>query len=140
MITFESDPPTPQDWRATTRAGAGGPFLVGTVADEMAGYAYVSPWVPRPGYRHTVEDSIYLAAQHTGRGFGLLLLIELLRRAAAAGARQMIAVIAGTGNPASLLLHRRAGFEDVGRLRRVGFKHGRWIDTILLQRHLDPAP
>ncbi len=85
----------------------------------------------------TFENSIYLAPDRAGHGHGRSLLDELLLRAAAAGAREVIAVIADTGDPASVALHRSAGFTDAGRLRRVGFKHGRWIDTVLLQHTLE---
>lgn len=81
----------------------------------------------------SVENTIYLAPEHTGQGHGRVLLMELLARARAADARQVIAVIVDTGSPASVALHRRVGFEDVGRLRNVGFKHGQWLDTVLMQ-------
>jgi phosphinothricin acetyltransferase len=135
VLTFELHPPSPQAWLLKLAAvvANGWPFLVGTLAGEVIGYAYVSPWRSKPAYDHTVEDTIYLAPNHTGHGFGRQLLTELLKRAATAGARQVIAVIA-SGDPASTALHERAGFEEVGRLRRVGFKHGQWIDTTLMQR------
>ncbi|HWG02168.1 MAG TPA: GNAT family N-acetyltransferase, partial [Trebonia sp.] len=93
----------------------------------------------KPAYRHTVEDSVYLAPGWTGRGLGRLLLPELLARSAHAGARQVIAVIAGAGDGPSAALHRRFGFTDAGRLVNVGFKHGHWLDTLLLQRELTPT-
>lgn len=139
LVTFQDEPPASRDWCAKVRATAeaGWPFLVATLAGELVGYAYVGPWRPQPAYHHTVEDTIYLSPRHTGRGIGRRLLAELLRRAAAGGARQVIAVIADSGDPASAALHRQAGFDEVGRLRRVGFKHGKWIDTCLMQRDLD---
>ncbi|MDQ3477489.1 MAG: N-acetyltransferase family protein [Actinomycetota bacterium] len=85
----------------------------------------------------TVENSIYLAPEYAGRGYGRALLRELLVRAADAGLRQVVAVIADSGNPASQTLHRSAGFTEAGRLRQVGVKHGRWIDTVLMQCSLD---
>ena len=106
----------------------------------VAGYAYASPWRPKPAYRHTVEDSVYLAPGRRGRGLGRLLLDGLLAGCAAAGAQQVIAVIADTGDPASLALHRACGFTDAGRLREVGGKHGRVIDTVLLQRPVGVPP
>ncbi len=107
---------------------------------EVAGYGYVSPWRPKPAYRHTVEDTVYLAPGATGRGLGRRLLAELLARAGQAGARQMVAVIADAGadSEASIALHRALGFAHAGRLSAVGHKHGRWIDTVLMQRGLAP--
>jgi L-amino acid N-acyltransferase YncA len=141
VITFEETPPAVAHWRGQLgqRAADGLPFLVADVAGTVAGYAYASPWRPKPAYRHTAEDSVYLAPDRRGRGLGRLLLDGLLTGCAAAGVRQVIAVIADTGDPASLALHRACGFADAGRLREVGDKHGRRIDTVLLQRALSPA-
>jgi L-amino acid N-acyltransferase YncA len=141
VITFEESPPTVTQWRRQLDRLAERqlPFLVADVAGLAAGYAYASPWRPKPAYRHTVEDSVYLDPGHRGRGLGRLLLEELLAGCAAAGARQVIAVIADTGDPASLALHRACGFTDAGRLREVGHKHGRRIDTVLLQREVGGA-
>jgi L-amino acid N-acyltransferase YncA len=138
VITFELQPPSVQDWREKQREleASGWPFLVAVVGEELIGYAYVMPWRSKPAYRHTVENTIYLAPEHTGQGHGRNLLGELLTRARDASARQVIAVIADTGHPASVALHRRAKFEDVGRLRNVGYKHGQWIDTVLMQSSL----
>ena len=138
MVTFELEPPTVRDWRDKLRESqsAGRPFVVGMVSGQVVGYAYVGPWRLKPAYRHTVEDSVYLAPGHTGLGYGRSLLADLLARACETGARQVIAVIADTGHPASVRLHQGAGFTQAGRLRQVGFKHGHWIDTLLLQRDL----
>jgi phosphinothricin acetyltransferase len=138
VATFEEIPPTSSDWRRrlddlTDRRL---PFLVGEVGGQIVGYAYAGPWRPKPAYRHTVEDSIYLAPGWTGRGLGRALLGALLAECAKTDARQMIAVVADTGDPTSAGLHRAFGFSDVGRLKEVGHKHGRWIDTLLLQRDL----
>jgi L-amino acid N-acyltransferase YncA len=102
------------------------------------GYAYATRWRPTPAYRYTVEDSVYIAPGYTRRGAGRLLLEALATQCACSGTRQMLAVVADTGDPASATLHRACGFTDAGRLRAVGYKHGRWIDTLLLQRHLSP--
>ena len=102
----------------------------------VAGYVYCAPWKTRPAYRHTVEDSVYLAPRAVGRGIGGALLDTLLGDCAAAGIREVIAVIVATEDAASLALHRNRGFVDAGRLAAVGFKHGRWLDTLLLQRSL----
>ncbi len=139
VTTFETVPPNEDAWldQLRTARQAGHPFLVGTLDSAVVGYAYVNRWKTKPAYARTVENSIYLAPDQAGHGHGRALLDELLVRAAAAGAREVIAVIADTGNPASAALHRSAGFTDAGRLRRVGFKHGRWIDTVLLQHTLE---
>ncbi|GLY81178.1 GNAT family N-acetyltransferase [Actinoallomurus iriomotensis] len=138
VITFDQTPPTVADWqgRLDDLAGRGLPFLVADLNDEVVGYAYAGPWRPKPAYRYTVEDSIYLASDRTGRGLGGALLGTLLPRCAQAGMRQMIAVIADTGNGASTALHERFGFAPAGRLTGVGHKHGRSIDTLLMQRAL----
>jgi L-amino acid N-acyltransferase YncA len=140
VVTFETEPPTVADWRARldTLVGNGLPFLVARTGGEVAGYGYVSSWRPKPAYQHTVEDTVYLAPGATGRGLGRRLLAELLARAGQAGARQMVAVIADAGadSEASIALHRALGFVHAGRLTAVGHKHGRWIDTVLMQRGL----
>ncbi|MEU4890894.1 N-acetyltransferase family protein [Streptomyces sp. NPDC044780] len=142
VATFEEIPPTDDDWarRLTELTGRGLPFLVAEVPEDtgltVAGYAYAGPWRPKPAYRHTVEDSIYLAPGRTGAGLGAALLDALLTRCATAGVRQVVAVIADTGSDASAALHRRFGFTPAGRLAGVGRKHGRWIDTHLMQRDL----
>ncbi|MFI7637252.1 GNAT family N-acetyltransferase [Nonomuraea sp. NPDC049400] len=138
VATFEETPPGLEEWRAKADGitGAGLPFLVAEVDGAVAGYAYVAQYRPKPAYRHTVEDTIYLAPGCTGRGVGRLLLGELIKKAGESSARQMIAVIADSGDPASARLHKAFGFEEVGRLRAVGFKHGRWIDTALFQLSL----
>ena len=138
VITFEVTPPTAEHWRRTRDdlAARGLPFVVCECADEVAGYAYAAPWRAKPAYRHTVESTIYLAPDHTGRGLGRQLLRALQQQCALAGVEQMVAVIADSGNPASIGLHRACGFTDVGRLRNVGRKHGRQIDTLLMQHDL----
>ena len=138
VATFEENVPAPADWahRHADLGARGLPFLVAEDGGRIAGYAYASPWRPKPAYRHTAEDTIYLDPAYTGRGIGSALLAALLDAAGAAGVRQVVAVIADTGSDASAALHRRHGFTDAGRLTRVGFKHGRWIDTILMQRTL----
>jgi L-amino acid N-acyltransferase YncA len=138
--TFEEVPPAAADWqrRLDDLAGRNLPFLVAEDDGTICGFAYASPWRPKPAYRHTVEDTVYVSPARTGRGLGRALLGALLSWCEQAGARQVIAVIADTGSDASVALHRRLGFEQAGRLRRVGRKHGRWIDTVLMQRDLEP--
>ena len=136
--TFELTPPDRAEWdrRYATIVATGLPFLVTEVDGEIAGYAYCSPWKTRPAYRLSVEDSIYLAPWATGRGLGGALLDDLLAACTATGLREVIAVITDNPDPASLALHRRRGFRDAGRLTAVGYKHGTWLDTLLLQRSL----
>jgi L-amino acid N-acyltransferase YncA len=120
-----------QKVRAIVEAGL--PFLVTERDGTLAGYAYCAPWKTRPAYRATVEDSVYVAPWAIGRRCGTDLVAALLDDCRGAGIREVIAVIADTGDPASAELHRRFGFVDAGRLTRVGYKHERWIDTLLLQ-------
>jgi L-amino acid N-acyltransferase YncA len=134
VITFETVPPSVTDWAA--RITAGYPFVVLVEGTEVLGYALASVWRPKPAYRHTVETTVYLAAGQTGRGHGRRLMAELLTRCAAEGYRQAIAVIADGGTGASVGLHKALGFEEVGRLRGVGHKQDRWLDTLLLQKEL----
>jgi phosphinothricin acetyltransferase len=138
VITFDELPPTEADWRAKAEdlESRGLPFLVAEIDGEIAGYAYVSQYRPKPAYRHTGEDSIYLAPGRTGLGLGGALLEALLMACQETELRQLVAVIADNGSDASVALHRRFGFEPAGRLRNVGFKHGRWIDTTLMQLQL----
>ncbi|MFD8966917.1 GNAT family N-acetyltransferase [Streptomyces sp. NPDC059568] len=138
VVTFEETPPGLAAWRERLDqlAGRGLPFLVAEVAGEVAGYAYAAPWRTKPAYRHTVEDTVYLAPGRTGRGLGGALLGTLLTGCAEAGIRQVIAVLVDTGDDASAALHRRFGFVDAGRLTGVGHKHGRRLDTVLMQREL----
>jgi len=138
VVTFEVTPPTVEYWRRVRDEldQRGLPFLVCECAGQVAGYAYATPWRAKPAYRHTVESTIYLAPDHTGRGIGRLLLGALLQSCTSAGVEQVIAVVADSGNPASASLHRACGFTEAGRLRNVGRKHGRLIDTLLFQRDL----
>ncbi|MFE1862194.1 GNAT family N-acetyltransferase [Streptomyces anandii] len=149
VATFDEVPRTLGEWelRHGELAARGLPFLVAEEAGQVLGFAYAGPWRPKPAYRHTVEDTVYLDPRATGRGLGGALLGGLIEGCERAGARRMIAVVAipgdddsGTGTDASgaasLALHRRFGFADAGRLTAVGYKHGRWIDTLLLERAL----
>ena len=99
----------------------------------VKGYAYAALYRPRPAYRFTVEDSVYVEPSAQGRGLGHDLLSAVIEASAAAGKRQMVAVIAESMNSGSLPLHRKLGFREVGTLSNVGFKFGRWLDTILMQ-------
>lgn len=138
VATFELTPPDRAEWlRRFQAVTAGGlPFLTAALDGEVAGYAYCAPWKARPAYRHTVEDSVYVAPHAVGLGVGGRLLDALLAECTRAGIREVIAVIVDADGAASLALHRNRGFVDAGRLTAVGFKHGRWLDTLLLQRSL----
>lgn len=138
VATFELTAPDASELerRMNVIVGEGLPFLTATLDGRIAGYAYCAPWKTRQAYRHTVEDSIYVAPDAVGRGVGGRLLDSLLTECTRAGVREVIAVIVDADGAASLALHRRRGFVDAGRLTAVGFKHGRWLDTLLLQRSL----
>ncbi len=138
LATFEEEPPSVDEMRARRAAiaAAGLPYLVAVVDGRVVGYCYAGPYRPRPAYRHTVEDSIYLAPGFEGRGIGSQLLTTLIARCEAGGWRQMLAVIGDSGNAPSVALHRRLGFRHVGTMQSVGFKLGRWVDTVIMQRPL----
>ncbi|WP_250499270.1 GNAT family N-acetyltransferase [Caballeronia sp. GAWG1-5s-s] len=138
LATFEEAPPTADEMRARHAAAvaAGLPYLVAELDGEVAGYAYASTYRARSAYRHTIEDSVYVADGLGGRGIGLALLSALVERCERGPWRQMIAVIGNSGNAGSIALHARLGFEHVGVLRDVGFKFDRWVDTVLMQRPL----
>ncbi len=143
--SFETEPPSLEDVRRRRAEliTRGYPYLVAEDAAGIAGYAYAGPYRPRPAYRDTVENSVYLRPDAVGRGIGRRLLEALIGDCESRGYRQMIAVVGDSGNMASIRLHERAGFRLIGVLRSVGVKHGRWLDTVLLQRALgagDRAP
>jgi phosphinothricin acetyltransferase len=139
--SFELEPPGEAEMvrRFAALSGDGFPYLVAASEDAVAGYAYAGPYRTRPAYRWTVENSVYVAPEFHRRGVGSLLLSALIDECAAAGFRQMIAVIGDSEQTASIALHRKAGFTFIGALRAVGFKHGRWLDTPLMQRALGPG-
>lgn len=118
----------------------GYPYLVAVdAAGAVAGYAYAGPFRPRIAYRHTVENSIYVAPGRIGQGIGRALLVALLERCEAQGFRQMVAVIGDSDNAGSIGLHAALGFEHCGVLKSTGFKFGRWVDTVFMQRALGPG-
>ena len=121
----------------------GYPYLVAELAGAIAGYAYAGPYRARPAYKWTVENSIYVAPRFHRRGIGLRLLKRLIVETEQRGFRQMIAVIGDSAQMPSIALHAAAGFDMIGALRAVGFKHGKWLDTPLMQLTLgkgDTAP
>lgn len=139
--SFELEPPTLADMQARRRTllAANYPYIVAEAAGEVAGYAYAGAWRARPAYGATVEDSIYVNPAFQGRGVGRALLDALIDECTARGFRQMIAVIGDSQNAGSVAVHRAAGFEMTGTLKSVGWKHGRWLDTVLMQRALGPG-
>lgn len=138
--SFDEDAPSETETRAKIRriSGHGWPFLVAEVDGTVAGYAYATQFRDRPAYAFTCENSIYVHCDRAGRGVGRRLLTRLIADAEAGGFRQMIAVIGG-GEPASVALHRSLGFVEAGRMRSVGRKFGRWLDTVYMQRALGPG-
>lgn len=136
--TFEVEVPTDDEMarRRDEVLARGWPWLVAEARGELVGYAYATPFRPRPAYRFCVEDSIYLRPDAAGRGIGRVLLAELLARCAAAGARQAVAVIGDSANAGSIALHRGLGFAPCGTLAAAGWKFDRWLDVVLMQRAL----
>jgi phosphinothricin acetyltransferase len=119
---------------------AGGyPYLVAEWKGRVAGYAYLSAYRTRPAYNWTVEDSIYVDPATQGQGMGRALLAPLIERATTAGYRQIIAVIGDSANAPSIQLHRALGFTYCGVMHSVGFKHGRWLDSVIMQRATGPG-
>ncbi len=122
--------------RMQTILDQGYPYFVAECDNQVAGYSYAGPYRPRPGYRFVVENSIYTDPVYQRRGIARQLLITLLDTCMQQGFRQMIAVIGDSENIASIELHRSLGFAHVGRLPSIGFKHNRWLDSVLMQRAL----
>ena len=138
IATFEENPPGAAEMarRHTDVTARGLPYLVAEDQGRVLGYAYAGPYRPRSAYRFTLEDSIYLAPDAAGRGLGRALLTRVLAESTAWGARQMLAVIGDSGNAASIGLHRALGFRHLAVYEAVGFKFGRWVDTVTMQLHL----
>jgi len=136
--SFELEPPDVAEitrrWADIVQRGL--PYLVAERRGEVVGYAYAGPYRPRPAYRYTVEDSIYVRGECAGAGIGRALLDALIADCERWGARQMVAVIGDSGNVASIRVHAAAGFARTGTLPDVGWKFGRWLDVVLMQRVL----
>jgi len=136
--TFEVDPPTETDMaqRRDDVLSKQLPYLVAANGEQVLGYAYCNWFKPRPAYRYSAEDSIYLAPQAMGSGLGKALLAELSSQAERAGVRKLIAVIGDSGNLGSIGVHRSAGFQPVGTLKSCGWKFDRWLDVVLMDKTL----
>ena len=138
-VTFDEDALTLAEMRKKYKVVADlkYPWLVAvSPRGVVLGYAFVTPYRAKAAYRFTVENSIYLGPASTGKGLGAALMKELLARAQAAGVKEVVAVIADRGAEASLALHKRFGFKEIGHMGRVGFKFGRWLGTVLMQKSL----
>ena len=140
--TFEEVPPSDAEMAARIASvlGHGLPYLVAEDDDgAVLGFAYASPFRPRAAYRYTAEESVYIRPDLVGRGVGKALVAEVIRVCEAMGLRQLVAVIGDSGNAASRGLHRSLGFVEIGVGRGFGFKHGRWVDIVQMQRALGPG-
>ncbi len=138
LASWEYDPPDDAEMRRRFEAivTAGYPYLVAELGGRIIGYAYASAYRARPGYRFTVENSVYVATDTHRTGAGRALLSELIEQSAARGFRQMIAVIGDSANQPSIALHRSLGFTFCGVIHSIGWKHGRWLDSVYMQRAL----
>ena len=141
IASFEEDAPALEQMlaRRSNVLRQGLPFLVAELEGAVIGYSYAAPYRARSGYRYTIEDSVYMADGLSGQGVGYSLLMSLIERCELGSWRQMIAVIGDSSNEASIRLHSKLGFTHVGTLRSVGFKLGRWVDSVLMQRELGPG-
>lgn len=136
LASFETDAPDAAEMSRRHEAivAKGFPYLVAEIDGKVAGYAYANLYRERFAYRFTCEDSVYVDARYAGRGVGRALLEVLVERCAQRGYRQMVAVIGDSNNAASIGLHRACGFELTGTFKSIGYKHGRWVDSVLMQR------
>jgi L-amino acid N-acyltransferase YncA len=139
--SFEIDPPDAAEIarRRSTVLDGGYPYLVAEQDGRVVGYAYASAYRPRPAYRNTVENSVYVRPGLERQGIGRMLLAALLEACEQRGFRQVVAVIGDSGNEPSIGLHAHLGFRMAGTLKSAGFKFGRWIDIVLMQRALGPG-
>ena len=141
LASFEVEPPSVAEMarRRQVVLDGGYPYLVAECGGEVVGYAYAGAYRTRPAYRYTAENSVYIRHDCVGQGIGRALLSELIPLCEKAGLRQLIAVIGDSANTASIELHRRAGFVEIGTIRAAGWKFGRWVDSVLMQRSLGPG-
>ena len=139
VVTFDLEAMVLEDWAAKFKwiSELGLPFIVAeTPSKQIIGFAYVAPWRQKAAFKRTVEDSIYLRPAAIGKRVGTKLLAELLERSKAAGVKEVVAVISDKGAESSIALHERFGFRHQGHLGKVGFKFGRWLGTVLMQKSL----
>lgn len=138
LASFEEVPPSLSEIGARREAvlALGLPYLVAELDGAVAGYSYAAMYRARTAYRYTIEDSVYIADGLAGKGIGTALLSDLIARCEAGPWRQMLAVIGDSANAASIALHRSLGFSMIGTLPSVGFKFGRWVDSVIMQRAL----
>lgn len=139
--TFETTPPSAEDMagRRADVLSKGLPYLVLADADQVVGFAYCNWFKPRPAYRFSAEDSVYLTTNSGGKGWGRLLLTELATQAERVGVRRLIAVIGDSANAGSIGVHQSLGFTHVGVLRACGWKFGRWLDVVMMEKALGAA-
>jgi len=139
--TFELEPPDEAEMarRMTALLEGGFPYLAAEIGGALAGYAYANHYRTRPAYRFTVEDSIYIDPTAQRRGVGRALLTQLIQDCERRGFRQMVAVIGDSAQHASIEIHRALGFRPAGNFQNIGYKFGRWLDTVLMQRELGPG-
>jgi L-amino acid N-acyltransferase YncA len=137
--TFEEIVPSTEEMgrRLSAVLGLGLPYLVAEIDSQVAGFAYASAFRTRAAYRYTVEDSVYVAPDRQGQGVGKALLLAVIAACEALGLRQMVAMIGDSENAGSIAVHRACGFEPSGALRGLGFKAGRWVDVVTMQRPLN---
>jgi len=148
LASFEEEAPDLEEMRRRFEAvtGSGLPYFVAELDGRVAGYGYCALYRTRSAYRYSLEDSVYVRAGSERRGVGRAILAELIDRSERLGYRQLVAVIGDSGHAASIALHAKAGFLRVGTLRSIGYKFGRWVDSVLMQRPLGdgdstrPAP
>jgi len=133
--SFELEPPSEAEMlrRFEAIAGGGYPYVVAEIDGRVAGYAYASAYRTRPAYRFTVEDSVYIAADAQGKGIGRVLLASLIGTCTSQGFRLMVGIIGDSAHHASIRLHRRAGFTFCGTIHSVGYKFGRWLDSVIME-------
>jgi len=141
LASFEETPPSVEEMlaRFLTLKSKSFPYIVAEQNQKICGYSYAGPYRTRSAYRFTIENSVYVERGCSGQGIGRALLTQLIDECEKGPWRQMIAIIGNSGNSASIALHESLGFRMVGTLREVGFKHDQWVDTVLMQRHLQPG-
>lgn len=138
VSSWEEKPPSLEEMiaRRNCLIAAGYPYRVAELDQQITGFSYVSSYRSRVSYRYTVENTIYIDKNHRGHGTGRRLLKDLIERCEAQGYRQMVAVIGDSGNQASINFHRQMGFNEAGIIHSIGFKFGRWMDSVIMQKSL----